>query len=273
VGLAAMLLPRSGAKPVVIGAKTFTEQYILAALLEQRIAATGVPTEVRASLGSTVAFDALVAGDVDVYVDYTGTIWATVLKRTEKADRATVLREVTRELADRGVAVAASLGFENTYALAMPRKRAETMGIRAIGDLVPLAAAGSIGGDYEFFSRPEWRSIRDTYGLTFAHERSMDPSLMYEACASQEVDVISAFSTDGRIEAYDLAVLRDDRGAIPPYDAIVLVNAATARERPAVLSALARLDGAIDADQMRKMNAEVDAEGHQPADVARRFAR
>ena len=128
-----------------------------------------------------------------------------------------------------------------------------------------------MGGDYEFFSRPEWTALRDVYGLEFRELRTMDPTLMYQAVAQAAVDAISAFSTDGRITAYDLVVLEDDRAVIPPYDAIVLASRRLAREEPAVLEALGRLEQTIDADQMRAMNLAVDERGESPAAVARRF--
>ena len=130
-----------------------------------------------------------------------------------------------------------------------------------------------MGGDYEFFSRPEWTAIRDTYGLRLRERRPMDPALMYQAAAEGAVDLISAFTTDGRITAYDLTLLEDDRGAIPPYDAMVLVSARLAREAPDVLAALGRLDGVINARAMRRMNLEVDERGANPAAVAADFLR
>jgi osmoprotectant transport system permease protein len=129
----------------------------------------------------------------------------------------------------------------------------------------------AIGADVEFFARPEWPAVRDAYGLDFREQRAMDASLMYQAVATREVDVISAYTTDGRIAAFDLRVLEDDRGAIPPYDAIVAAGARLAREAPDVLAALARLDGAIDADRMRAMNLQVDERGEAPGAVAAAF--
>lgn len=262
---------QAGRRPVVIGAKTFTEQYVLSELLAQWIGrTTGLPTEVRSSLGSTVAYDALATGDIDVYVDYSGTLWATILKRTAAPpDRATALAEIARFVRERdGIELVCELGFENAYALAMRASDADRLGIRRIGDLTPHASTMTVGGDYEFFSRPEWRAIRDRYGLHFASERSMDSSLMYQAAAAGDVDVISAFSTDGRIAALDLRVLEDDRGAIPPYDAIVLASARLGREHPEVIEALRRLARTIGAPAMRTANLAVDEQGRSPADVA-----
>lgn len=265
-----------GPDRIVVGAKTFTEQYIVSGILAGRIAAaTGSPVEVLSSLGSTVAFDALLAGDIDVYVDYSGTIWATIMQRESGGvDRGTVLAEVEAFLRDEhGVEMVATLGFENAYALAMRRGQAETLGIRGIESLTPVASRLAIGGDYEFFGRPEWQAIRDTYGLVFADQRTMDSALMYQAVASSQVDVISAFSTDGRIAALDLVVLEDARGAIPPYDAVVLAGPRLVRDRPDVITALRALTGRIDADHMRRMNLSVDQNGATPAAVAADFLR
>ena len=224
------------------------------------------------SLGSTVAFDALRDGTIDVYVDYTGTIWATIMHRTTLPPRrAQVLDEVRRYLKEAdGITLVCPLGFENAYALAMREADAARLGIRRIGDLEPLAPRMSIGGDYEFFSRPEWKAIQRVYGLQFAGERSMDSSLMYQAVAQGSVDVLSAFSTDGRIAAFGLRVLDDDRGAIPPYDAVILASRRLAARHPDVVAALATLGGTIDAARMRRMNFAVDERGESPAAVARR---
>ncbi|MDP6580460.1 MAG: ABC transporter permease/substrate-binding protein [Vicinamibacterales bacterium] len=273
--LAAALLPQS-APPVTVGAKAFTEQYILAHLLGQWVEReTGRATTQMQSLGSMVAFDALTSGDIDIYVDYSGTLWANEMGRnTVGMDRATVLAEVGAYLADaHGIQVAATLGFENAYAVAARAQDAEAMQLTRISDLTRLASGLSMGGDYEFFSRPEWVSIRDTYGLAFAEQRTMDPALMYQAAAEGAVDLISAFTTDGRISAYDLRVLEDDRAAIPPYDALILVSARLVRQWPDVLAALTRLEGTIDVNAMRRMNLEVDVRGADPSAVAADFIR
>jgi osmoprotectant transport system permease protein len=272
-GLAA---PKPAGREIVIGAKTFTEQYVLSELLAGRIAEqTKLPTRTLPSLGSTVLFDALRTGQIDVYVDYSGTIWATLMQRPElPGDRDRVLAEVTGFLRDEHqIEVAAALGFENAYALGMLAERARSRGIARISQLAAVAPRLEIGGDYEFFHRPEWKTLQRVYGLSFAAERSMDSSLMYQAVAQGEVDVIAAFSTDGRIAAQEIALLEDDRGAIPPYDAIVLVGARLAREQPQAVAALAGLSGAIDADAMRRMNLAVDQGGRSPSEVAREFLR
>ena len=261
-------------RPIVVGAKSFTEQYILSAAIAGWVEhETSRPTSLVQSLGSLVAFDALDTGEIDIYVDYTGTLWANEMGRAEmRAGRAEMLEQVREFLeAGRGMTLAATLGFENSYALAVRAAEADRLGLRNISDLVDHAPRLGIGADVEFFARPEWSAVRDTYGLAFREQRAMDASLMYQAAATEEVDVIAAYTTDGRITAYDLLVIEDDRGAIPPYDAIVLAGSRLAREAPDVLRALARLDGAIDAERMRGMNLRVDERGEAPGTVAAAF--
>lgn len=284
LGLAALAawalvgLAGSGAsqRPVRIGSKTFTEQYVLAEILAGRArSATGAPVEVVSSLGSTVAFDALARGEIDAYVDYTGTIWTTLMKRTGAGPgREQVLAEVRRWLEEsHGIRLVARLGFENTYAFAMRRARAEALGVRRLSDLAPISRRLRAGGDYEIWSRGEWTAVRAAYGIDFAERRTMDPSLMYAAIASGQVDVITAYSSDGRIAANDLVTLEDDRGAIPPYDAVVLAGRALVRDRPEVVRALSGLEGTIDVTLMRRLNGEVDESGRTPREVAEEFLR
>ena len=216
----------------VVGAKNFTEQYILADLIGQRLEAAGHASTLRSGLGSAVVFRALAQGDIDVYVDYSGTIWANVMRRTDSPPRDVMLREMSEWLRrEHGIVLVGPLGFENAYALAMRGDRAETLGIRSIADLAAHAPSLSIGSDYEFFARPEWRSLRDGYGLRFGRRREFQSTFMYRALADGDVDVISAFSSDGRIEADRLIVLDDPQQRIPPYDAILLVSPRRAQDQ------------------------------------------
>jgi osmoprotectant transport system permease protein len=270
-----MGLARAGAaRPLRIGAKTFTEQYVLAEVLARHIhRTTGAPAEVLASLGSTVAFDALARGEIDAYVEYTGTIRSTLMHKSGAGGgRAAVLAEVERWLSDtHGVGVACSLGFENTYAFALRRALADELGVRRLSDLAPKASGLRAASDYEFWSRSEWADVTRVYGLDFAEKRVMDPSLLYEAAAGSQVDVITAYSSDGRIAAFDLLTLEDDRGAIPPYDAVVLVSRNLRDRHADVVTALAALEGTIDVARMRAMNGAVDRDGKSPAAVAEAF--
>lgn len=270
----AMQAAGGGERPIRVGTKPFTESFILGHMLAVQVEKAGAPAAVIESLGSTVAFDALATGELDAYVDYSGTLYTTVLGHKDKApSREEVLRIVREELAEKhGVEVVAALGFENKYCLATREAEAKARGWRSLTDLAPAASGLSIGGDYEFFSREEWAALRRTYGFAFREERAMDPALLYEAAGRGQVDVISAYSTDGRIAAFGLTVLDDDRSVIPPYDALLLASARLVRERPDVIESLRALEGRIDASTMRELNREVDERGRTPRDVARSAA-
>jgi osmoprotectant transport system permease protein len=253
--VAATLVPSLARSPssYIVGAKTFAEQYVLSALIAQRLRAEGLSATTREGLGSNVIFDALVTGDIDVYVDYSGTLWANQFHHSDVAPREELLRELKTTLAQQNVTLLGELGFENAYALVMRRQRAEALGIHSIADLAAHAQAMSIAGDYEFFSRPEWAGLRDAYGLRFRAQRQMQPDFMYAAAASGEVDVIAGYTSDGLIAKYDLVVLDDPRHAIPPYDAIVLLSPRRAGDE-ALRGALQPLLGRIDIATMREAN-------------------
>jgi osmoprotectant transport system permease protein len=255
IAVAALMPNISGSRAgYVIGAKPFTEQYILAALIEQRLSDAGHAVSRREGLGSSVILDALAANEIDVYVDYSGTIWANQLRRTDVKPRDVVLAEIARWLAEqRRIQLFGVLGFENAYVLAMNSRRATEFNIRTIADLAGRASALSIAGDYEFFGRPEWDAIRKTYGLSFREQRQMQPEFMYSAVADGEIDVIAGYSSDGRIAQYDLVALDDPQRALPPYDAILLIAPRRANDS-GLLDALRPLVGAIDVSLMRAAN-------------------
>ncbi|MEO6776882.1 MAG: ABC transporter permease/substrate-binding protein [Kofleriaceae bacterium] len=240
-----------------IGAKTFTEQYILVEVIRQRLATAGIAADVAQSLGSTVVFDALEGGQIDAYVEYSGTLWVNEMKRTSGTPRWRVLVEVEAWLARRGIRSLGSLGFENAYALALPRTTAERLHAKQLGDLAAHAPELALGGDYEWFGRGEWASVRAAYDLHFGRTATFDPSLLYDAVARGEVDVIAAFSSDGRIAANDLVTLADPLAALPPYDAMILLGARVADD-PVVACALAPLAGTISVELMRQANLMVD---------------
>lgn len=241
-----------------IGSKTFTEQFILADLIADCVDAAGYEPREKGSLGSTVIFDALSKGELDCYVDYTGTIWANYMKREQTADSDTVLREVSSWLErEHGIHCLGKLGFENAYGLAMRRDRAQELGIETIADLRSRAPQMKIGGDYEFFGRPEWAAIKNAYNLSFLDQTSYDSTFMYQAVERRAVDAISAFTSDGRIAAYDLVILDDPKNAIPPYDAVLLLSSSAA-ERDDLVDALQPLLGAIPVETMRQANHMVD---------------
>jgi osmoprotectant transport system permease protein len=243
-----------------IGAKTFTEQYILAQLIGDELERHGLDSRRRAGLGSTVAFRALAANEIDVYVDYSGTVWTTQMHRTDSPGREAMLAEMSAWLRrEHGIATLGPLGFENAYALAMRRDRAEGLGVRTISDLAGAAPRLTMGADFEFFGRPEWAALRAAYGVSFNEQREYQSTFMYRAAADGAVDVISAFSSDGRIAAFDLVVLEDDRHAIPPYDAVILFAPSRANDA-AFLAALQPLVNAISVEAMRNASLMVDRE-------------
>jgi osmoprotectant transport system permease protein len=224
----------------------------------------------REGLGSNVIFDALASDDIDVYVDYSGTLWVNQFHRTDMPSREKLLGQLKTILAKQNITLLGELGFENAYALIMPKARADALGIHSITDLVSHASTLTIAGDYEFFSRPEWATLKRTYGLSFHAQRTMQPDFMYAAVASGEVDVIAGYTSDGLIARYHLAVLDDPRHAIPPYDAIMLLAPKRAHDQ-ALRAALKPLLGRIDIADMREANLRAsgnDAAASPPA-VAR----
>lgn len=250
---------QGASKPVVIvGAKNFSEQYILASLIERKLRAAGFETARRDDLGSAVAYRALAAGDIDVYVDYSGTLWANVLGRTDTPPAAAMLAQLTKDLEQRdGVLLLGSLGFENAYAFAMRRARAEELRVRTLADLSRVAPGLKLGSDLEFLSRPEWRAVSTRYGLRFASQRSYAPTFMYRAIADGSADVLSVFSSDGRIAALDLVTLSDPAQALPSYEAVLLVSPKRAKDE-SFRKALLPLVDAIPIERMREANLKVD---------------
>ncbi|MCB9708357.1 MAG: ABC transporter permease/substrate-binding protein [Myxococcales bacterium] len=266
---------RLGNAQIRIGAKPFTEQFVLSEILRATLASkASQQAEIFGSLGSTVVFDALRQGDIDMYVDYMGTLWTTALGHANAISPAGMREAITRELNEQhGVLVVCSLGFENAYAFAMRESHAESLGIKTLSDLSGHAPTFRLGSDYEFLAREEWKSVRGAYGMAFRKTQAMDPSLMYQAITEKAIDVITAYTTDGRIRAFDLRLLRDDKHVIPPYDALLLVNARFAKRHPRVVEVLRRLEGKLTTQDMQALNMQVDVSGRSPRKVASAFVR
>jgi osmoprotectant transport system permease protein len=272
-GIAPLLIPTPGGG-YVIGAKNFSEQYILSELIGQRLERAHAHVTHKNDLGSTVAYRAVATGAIDVYVDYSGTLWTNVLGRTDNPGREAMLKQLTVELKARdGVTVLGPLGFENAYALAMKRDAAMRLGIRSLIDLTLVGPSLRFGTDLEFPSRPEWASLQQAYGLKFGESKQYQPTFMYRALESGDADVITAFSSDGRIAADNLLVLPDPRNALPPYDAVVLISPQRAGDGR-LIGALKPLIGKINADVMRRANLSVDRDQNKlaPAEAARDLA-
>ncbi len=262
VGAAALALmsPDDQGERIVIGAKGFSEQYILARAIGMTLQEAGYAVEYREGLGSAVVHSALTSGEIDIAVDYTGTLWTNQLGRTDNSGREAMYDAIVRwEAETSGTKVLGRLGFENAYGFAMRRDRAQALGARSIADLARVAPQLTMGGDPEWFERPEWIGVRDAYGLQFGEQRTFSPTFMYNALTSGDADVISAYTSDGRIAAGDLVVLADPNAALPNYDAIVLISPDMANDAR-IAATLAPLIGAVDVDTMREANYAVDRE-------------
>jgi osmoprotectant transport system permease protein len=265
LGIALPALPAPGGDAVVVAGKPFTEQYVLSRLLEARLEAAGFAVERRDGLGSTIALDGLLAGEIDAYVDYSGTLWATHLGRSDTRPADEVLDAVCASVGEQGGRCLGALGFENAYALAVREADAAARGWVTLDDLARDTPGLVVGGDYEFFQRPEWAAVRDAYGLRFGSERTFDPTFLYEAVAAGDVDAISAYTSDGRIAAFGLRTLEDPRAVLPPYDAVLLLGPSAPL---GVAEALAPLVGAIPVERMREANRRVDQDGETPGEAA-----
>jgi osmoprotectant transport system permease protein len=260
---------------IVVGSKNFTEQIILGELLAQTIEEQGLSVERRLNLGGTlVADEALRRGDIDVYVEYTGTA-LTALFNEPVGDPATVFDRVRERYADRGITVGAGLGFNNTFAILVRSAAATERRLVRVSDLARIAPEWRAGFGYEFLERPDgFAGLSQAYGLRFRDApRVMDLNLIYRALAAGEIDVTAGDATSGLIEALDLTHLDDDRAYFPPYDAVPVVRSSTLLRYPALADALRRLDGRISAEAMRHMNHRVDGLRHDPRDVAHEFLR
>jgi osmoprotectant transport system permease protein len=256
--------------PAIVGHGPFTEQYILAEVLKEQLEPRFQVEQRR--FGETILFKSLCNSEIDCCVDYSGNIWTLEMKQ-KPADRETVLKGVTRYLKQRyGVECLGSLGFENAYALAMPRDRAAALGIKSLHDLKGHSEF-KVGGDNMIFRRDEWRNLCDLYGLQFRDKIPMDSTFMYGAVVDRQVDVITAYTTDGRIDSNNLIVLdqAEDRRAFPPYDAVLLVSPKAAA-RPGFIEALRPLVKSIDEKKMRESNGGVDVDRRRPRQVGRELS-
>jgi len=278
-------LQAPGEQTVTIGGKQFTEQEIIGELMAALIESNSeIKVQRRLNLGGTmICFNALKAGDLDLYAEYTGTGLVNILKREAIADPEEtygVVKEAFKQQFD--LVWLKPFGFNNTYTLTMRKDDAEKLNIRTTSDLANFVNRAELqdeperlkaGFDAEFLTRPDgYLGLKKEYGFEFASQpRQMDPGLMYRAVADGAVDVIDGFATDGRIPAYDLQVLEDDKGFFPPYYAAPLVRAETLERFPQLEQVLNSLAGKLRDDVMQQLNYQVDEEGRKAADVAREF--
>jgi osmoprotectant transport system substrate-binding protein len=274
------LLSLSGCRPspphITVGSKFFTEQVILAELLAQHIEArTGINVERKTNLGGTLLCQkALESGQLDLYVEYTGTALTAVLNASPGGDSTAIYERVKKGYADRfNLEVTEPLGFENTFAMVVRSADAQQFHLSKISDIIPIAPHLRAGVGYEFLERPDgYTGFSQRYGLRFAAQPSvMDLGLIYRALVDKKVDIVAGNSTDGLIDALNLVALSDDRHYFPPYDAVPIVRRDTLAKFPPLRAALADLANKITAEDMRHLNAEVDANQRDPATVVRAF--
>ena len=260
----------------IIGAKNFTEQVLLGELLAQHIEArTGLKVDRRFYLaGSYICQQALVAGRIDGYVEYTGTALTAILKQPVDKDRGRVLSTVQRLYRQEyGIDVGNSLGFENTFAMIVRGDDAERLHVATLSQAAAVAPQWKLGVGYEFEERPDGlRGLEAAYGLKFnGSPRTMDLGLLYRAITQRQDDIIAGNSTDGPIQPLHLTVLADDRHYFPPYDAVPLFSEEAYRRWPQMRAAVAELAGKVDAQEMQAMNGAVDGQHRDPAAVVREF--
>ena len=276
-------------KPTVtVGSKEFTEQLIVGEMLALLLEDAGYEAERQLGLaGTAVVHEALVNGEVDTYVEYTGTGLLAILNMSLPTGTPTASTDATPaagadavyDIVKKGyaeqfnVAWLDPLGFNNTYTLALTEERAAELGVESISDLIAVSGDLTFGGTQEFLTRPDGLpGLMEAYeGLEFAETAGFDPGLVYQAVDSGDVDVISGFATDGRIPALGLFTLEDDQSFFPPYFAAPVVRQELLDEDPAVADVLNSLAGLLDDQTMAGLNAQVDVDGEEPEDVARAF--
>jgi osmoprotectant transport system substrate-binding protein len=261
---------------IVVGSKNFPEQALLGEILAQHLEArTHLRVERRFYLaGSYICQQALLAGRIDTYVEYTGTALTAILHDPIEADPAAVFQKVQTEYGKRfTLDVLPSLGFNNTFAIVVRGEDARRLHIASITDAAPYTHGWRAGFGYEFMERPDgYPGLARAYGLQFsAQPRILDLGLLYRTLLDRQVDLIAGNSTDGLLAARDLVILADDKHYFPPYEAVPIVREDTLSRHPEVRAVIAGLAGKISDAQMQKMNYAVAGEGRDTSEVAREF--
>jgi osmoprotectant transport system permease protein len=259
---------------VVVASKDFTESILLAEIVAQSLEARAVTVDRQYELGGNLPHDALVAGRIDLYPEYTGTAYTAILRHPPITDPRAVYDQVKREYAEQfNVDVSPPLGFENTFAILVRGADARRLNIKTISQAVPHARKWRAGFGQDFMTRADgYPGFSKAYGLKFADQpREMDLSLTYIALASNKVDLIAGNSTEGRIAALDFVQLVDDRRYFPPYEAVYLVRKDTLNRVPQLAEVLAKLANSISTEEMRRLNYEVDANKRAPTEVVREW--
>ena len=259
---------------IIVGSKNFTESVVLAELIAQQIEArTDLRVERRLNLGGTfLTHQALVAGQIDVYPEYSGTALTAILEQPVRRDPAEVLRIVTDAYRQQFHAEwLAPFGFNNTYAIVVREEDAEQKGLKTLSDLAAVSSQFVIGFMFEFSERQDgYRGLVETYGMSFKDEpRTMDLGLIYRALRDKQIDVGVGSATDGLISALKMRVLEDDKSYFPPYDAAPVTRTAALDAHPELRESLAALGGILSEQEMREVNYAVDGEQRPVKDVVR----
>lgn len=262
------------ASRVVVGSKDFTESVILAEIIAQMLEQSGVPVERTFELGGNLPHDALLAGKIDIYPEYSGTAYTAILRYPVNTDPAIVFNQVKKDYDEKfQLVVSQPLGFENTFAILVRGADARRLQLKTVSDAIPHAVNWRAGFGQDFMTRDDgYPGFSKTYSLQFAKRLSeMDLSLTYIALQAGQVDLIAGNSTEGRIAALDLVQLQDDRRYFPPYEAVYIARSQTIDRVAPLRESLMKLAGAITTDEMRQMNYEVDANKRTAADVVRQW--
>jgi glycine betaine/choline ABC-type transport system substrate-binding protein len=275
-GLLLLLSSCSNADRIVVGSKNFTEQVILGEMLAQQIERqTNLVVDRRLNLGGTlICHQALASGELDLYVEYTGTALTAILKEPPLNDGAEVYEKVRAAYRDMfGVEWTEPLGFNNTFVIIVRGSDAEKLNLRTVSDAAPYTSEWTAGFGYEFIEREDgFQGLARLYGLRFpAAPRVMDLGLTYRALASGQVDMIAGNSTDGLIESLHLFPLEDNLRYFPPYDAVPLIRQESLERHPELRQVLSSLAGRISEQDMRRLNFLVDGEGRDVGQVVRDF--
>lgn len=269
----------SAKKPIVIAGKPWTEQYILPNILAEYIRAkTDYEVEVKESLGETpVLMQAIQDGDIDLFVHYTGTGLLTVLKEElapgDTAD--TIYDKVKKGYKEKyNLIWTAPFGFNNTWALTLRNEDAEKLGVKTYTDLIEKSDTLVLGATSQFAEREDgYDAMLKVYPYNFKSLATLDPNIMYNAIKEKSVDVITAFTTDGRIPRFKLKVLEDDKNFFPPYYAAPVVRAEVLEQYPELEKILNELGDKITEDKMAELNALADIDKQEPKDIAKKFLK
>jgi len=258
---------------VSVGSKDFTESALLAEIVAQMLEARRVSVERRFELGGNLPHEAMVAGTLDLYPEYTGTSYTAILHHTPISDPRAVYEQVKQEYAAKfNVAVSEPLGFENTFAMLVRGDDARRLNLKTISDAAPQAPQWRAGFGQDFMSRADgYPGFSKAYGLKFAEVREMDLSLTYIALSSKQVDLVAGNSTEGRIATLDLFQLADDRHYFPPYEAVYLVRQDSLMRVPALQEVMTKLANGISTDEMRRLNYEIDGNKRDPKEVVKEW--